>query len=148
MLLTTDLLSCQDAPDGRQDAAEAGRLGQESITPGGAAMPNWGSSPLNPIQYCKKKGEREGESLQTLLIKACTIFCLPKSRQSLSLLQDILGLAGTAAWMGGVAHLGPAAVGTRRGTVLLAWLLPFSSLSAGSIPPLFFNVFSFAGEKV
>lgn len=93
LLLTTDLLSCQNAPDGQRDAAGAGRPGQEIVVPGGATTSNWGSSPLNPIQYCKKKDERAGESLQTILIKACTIFCLPKSRQSVSLRQDISGLS-------------------------------------------------------
>lgn len=46
---------CQDAPDGRQEDAGAGRPGRQRGAPGAEAVPNWGSSPLNPIRYCKKR---------------------------------------------------------------------------------------------
>lgn len=115
---------CQDAPDGRQEDAGAGRPGRQRGAPGAAAVPNWGSSPLNPIRYCEKKDERAGESLQTLLIKACTIFCIPKSRQPPALPQDTSGSVSGTAWTGSAARRAAAAGGTRGGTGLRARLLP------------------------
>lgn len=136
---------CQDAPDGRQQDAGAGRPGRQRGAPGGAAVPNWGSSPLNPIRYCKKKDERAGESLQTLLIKSCTIFCIPKSRQPPALPQDTPGCVSGTAWTGTAAHRAPAAGGTGgrgcgHGFSRSGWRLGASLC--------FSRVFSFAGEKV
>lgn len=136
---------CQDAPDGRQEDAGAGRPGRQRGAPGGVAVPNWGSSPLNPIRYCKKKDERAGESLQTLLIKACTIFCIPKSRQPPALPQDTSGSVSGTAWTGSAAPRAPAPGGT-RGTGLRARLLPLLPGSREH-PPAFPMCFPLPGRK-
>lgn len=138
---------CQDAPDGRQEDAGAGRPGRQRGAPRGAAVPNWGSSPLNPIRYCKKKDERAGESLQTLLIKACTIFCIPKSRQPPALPQDTSGSVSGTAWTGSAAPRAPAAGGTRGGTGLRARLLPAPAWQPGAFPLLCTCVFLCRGES-